>query len=1074
MVSTFLLLAASMVVGQEGMARLRPIDVPSLADMEAFGGTFLIKGQCPSWSPDGTRLVFCLSADFEGSSRKQGIGILHIESGTVTQLTEHGQAPVWSPGQGKWIAYVVTDAEEPEIWMVDPDGGQSRKVCLGRLPCWGVDGNTLYFYSDATKALMEIDVTSKPEEPKRVLDIPHGLPAVSPDGTRVAYRSGAWLHIVNRETRQLVTRYVLPGGEGLLPGAFSPDGNYLAVAGGTAADIRGLWILDVATGHAVRLTDGPFNMPAWSKDGSQLAFVLSSASSPEVWMITCSVLDRMKLKGISLQDYVPPQDGDVEVLSKFLSAMTERKAAAKSEYDRWTASVRADYSEELSRISLAQAEVATRIIELESDRTSDAYISAFTIAYPSKLKELALLGEAEQRAFVEDIKNLFQTKGAKELTRNDVMIARSVAGTLANAGSTELALTAYREFSAALAKSTDPYVLSYRSRYLDAEANKLAIIGTPMQLVGTKVRNDGAFDWNSYRGKFVLVDFWATWCAPCRAELPNMKRCYEAYKDSGFTIVGVSLDRDRAALEKYLEDMDVPWVNLHEKDGNGTHPAATHYEVRSIPTMYLVDREGKIVSTSARGSQLVSLLAENLGPSEELAQKAALSGDWERAARLAELATIASPTDIEAWNALAVAQLLTGDQQGYESTCRTALARFAKNDNPHIRAKVVRLCALAPNASLQQATLSDVAKSLPEDYNPNRRNLICGMLDYRLGRFANVLAELTAKGDSLQVPLAMLIRAMASEQSGQLDEAKQLYRLACMEVAKRVPSPQGEPLADYMPARWVVWGMIEVVRRQADQLISGATAGSHERVLHLVTTGNLSKAVDELSKMIEQSPNDPNLRKLHCDLAVRAGNWRIAADDLAMAIEDDPSDSIDWLRTATMLARAGDADAHADFCKRMADRFGEDRNISAVEQTIKSSLLLAGSADVGALPVSRLRELLEKNQVAASFAPWGWATCALAEFRRGDLDALLQVVKKAEAATEYEENVRVQIMVLFFKSLALHERGETEDAQAAYDRAENLLGERLALHEANGTWHHDDLIALILKDEIDDRREAKK
>ena len=91
-----------------------------------------------------------------------------------------------------------------------------------------------------------------------------------------------------------------------------------------------------------------------------------------------------------------------------------------------------------------------------------------------------------------------------------------------------------------------------------------------------------------------------------------MKRVYKEYQDDGFEVVGISLDEDRAALERFLVDEHIPWITLHEQGGNGRHPAADQYGVIGIPAMFLVGKSGEVISLNARGQELARLLAIEL------------------------------------------------------------------------------------------------------------------------------------------------------------------------------------------------------------------------------------------------------------------------------------------------------------------------------------------------------------------------------------------------------------------------------------------------------------------------------
>lgn len=101
----------------------------------------------------------------------------------------------------------------------------------------------------------------------------------------------------------------------------------------------------------------------------------------------------------------------------------------------------------------------------------------------------------------------------------------------------------------------------------------------------------------------MLVDFWASWCGPCRKEIPNLKMIYEKYKDRGFEIYSVSLDDKREAWITAIAELDLPWVHVSPLKGWDC-PVAKRYHVTGIPKMFLLDPEGKIVAVDLRGEDL--------------------------------------------------------------------------------------------------------------------------------------------------------------------------------------------------------------------------------------------------------------------------------------------------------------------------------------------------------------------------------------------------------------------------------------------------------------------------------------
>jgi peroxiredoxin len=115
-------------------------------------------------------------------------------------------------------------------------------------------------------------------------------------------------------------------------------------------------------------------------------------------------------------------------------------------------------------------------------------------------------------------------------------------------------------------------------------------LGNPVQL-------------STYKGKYVLLEFWASWCGPCRAEGPNILKAYEKYKDKGLIILAVSLDKDMGQWKKAIKDDHMPWIHVSDLKYSKSE-VANLYGVHAIPANFLISPEGKIIAKDLRGKSL--------------------------------------------------------------------------------------------------------------------------------------------------------------------------------------------------------------------------------------------------------------------------------------------------------------------------------------------------------------------------------------------------------------------------------------------------------------------------------------
>ena len=141
------------------------------------------------------------------------------------------------------------------------------------------------------------------------------------------------------------------------------------------------------------------------------------------------------------------------------------------------------------------------------------------------------------------------------------------------------------------------------------------------QLLGKSFPLDGyqldgrRLNMSQYKGKVVLVDFWATWCGPCRAEIPNLLANWKKHHDDGFEVIAISIDRDIPALEKFITAEPPPWAVVADnspKSSKSRKTMAYKYGVRSIPRFILLDRNGKVASVNCRGKRLGKQLTKLL------------------------------------------------------------------------------------------------------------------------------------------------------------------------------------------------------------------------------------------------------------------------------------------------------------------------------------------------------------------------------------------------------------------------------------------------------------------------------
>jgi peroxiredoxin len=201
-------------------------------------------------------------------------------------------------------------------------------------------------------------------------------------------------------------------------------------------------------------------------------------------------------------------------------------------------------------------------------------------------------------------RELMQGLGQNDQEEFAASFSENLAATAVAAGDVVTARQVYNSLLARFGESPN------LKQKVQAELKRLDKVGKPAPAFATEDVNGNPVRLDAYRGKYVLVDFWATWCSPCISELPRLQAAYRTYHDSGFEILSVSLDETKTAVTDFVKARKIPWPQIH--NGSASADLVGYFGVITIPAIYLIDPEGTVIRLDLRGKALDDTLSRLL------------------------------------------------------------------------------------------------------------------------------------------------------------------------------------------------------------------------------------------------------------------------------------------------------------------------------------------------------------------------------------------------------------------------------------------------------------------------------
>lgn len=296
-----------------------------------------------------------------------------------------------------------------------------------------------------------------------------------------------------------------------------------------------------------------------------------------------------------------PDDADAKRLREVLRRAKRAEPRSPDQYRAMQTAIR-----DAARALLQQ---------LDPHENADEYETLELDAITASVSLMAFFDRERREATLEKLRTFLSER--EQLSLQDVQTGLMAATMLEMQPNKQPARDIYALLDELLAADERPEMQALRVN-LQAATRRLDLLGERFELEAQSLAGK-TIHTEDFADKFLLVDFFATWCQPCVAQVPRLKQHYEKYRDRGLEVIAISLDEDEKALETYLEEQQLPWPVIHDNAEDPDERLQMRFGISSLPTVLLLNKEGTVVSLEAHGAELdrlMQMLFESPTPAE--------------------------------------------------------------------------------------------------------------------------------------------------------------------------------------------------------------------------------------------------------------------------------------------------------------------------------------------------------------------------------------------------------------------------------------------------------------------------